>query len=129
MEDKTIGLFGGTDIKGAIVVNAITGEHEYYDVSDVPKWIDRVYDAPLLVEQYNYYGTLKKGYINSIFGQRECLQTTEGYNYIALDDDVWVYTGVTSIGGDESNVGFVLMNSRTKDRYSTWITARPSLSC
>lgn len=115
VEDKTIGLFGGTDIKGAIVVNAITGEHEYYDVSDVPKWIDRVYDAPLLVEQYNYYGTLKKGYINSIFGQRECLQTTEGYNYIALDDDVWVYTGVTSIGGDESNVGFVLMNSRTKE--------------
>lgn len=115
VEDKTIGLFGGTDIKGAIVVNAVTGEHEYFDVSDVPKWIDKVYDAPLLVEQYDYYGTLKKGYINSIFGQRECLQTTEGYNYIALDDDVWVYTGVTSIGGDESNVGFVLMNSRTKE--------------
>lgn len=115
VQDKTIGLFGGTDIKGAIVVNAVTGEHVYYDIADVPRWIDKVYDANLLIEQYDYYGTLKKGYLNSIFGQRECLKSTEGYNYIALDDDVWVYTGVTSIGGDESNVGFVLMNSRTKE--------------
>lgn len=115
VETKTIGLFGGTDIKGAIVVNAETGETTYYDVSDVPQWIDKVYDANLLIEQYDYYGTLKRGYLNSIFGQRECLQSTEGYNYIALEDDVWVYTGVTSIGGDESNVGFVLMNSRTKE--------------
>lgn len=115
VEDKAIGLFGGTDIKGAIVVNAVTGEDVYYNIADVPRWIDKVYDANLLIEQYDYYGTLKKGYLNSIFGQRECLQSTEGYNYIALEDDVWVYTGVTSIGGDESNVGFVLMNSRTKE--------------
>ena len=115
VEDKTIGLFGGTDIKGAIIINAATGEHIYYDVADVPTWVDKVYDSALLVEQYDYYGTLKNGYINSIFGQKGCLMSTEGYNYIALDDDVWVYTGVTSIGGDESNVGFVLMNSRTKE--------------
>lgn len=115
VEDKTIGLFGGTDIKGAIIVNAVTGEHVYHNVNETPKWMDKIYDAELLIEQYNYYGTLKKGYINSVFGQRECLRATDGYNYIALDDDVWVYTGVTSIGGDESNVGFVLMNSRTKE--------------
>ena len=115
VEDKTIGLFGGTDIKGAIIVNAATGEHTYYDVADVPTWVDKVYDSALLVEQYDYYGTLINGFINSVFGQRGCLMSTEGYNYIALDDDVWVYTGVTSIGGDESNVGFVLMNSRTKE--------------
>ena len=115
VEDKTIGLFGGTDVKGAVIINAVTGEHIYYDVADVPSWIDKVYDAPLLIEQYDYYGTLQNGFINSIFGQRGCLETTEGYNYIALDDDVWVYTGVTSIGGDQSNVGFVLINSRTKE--------------
>ncbi len=128
VEDKTIGLFGGTDVKGAIVVNAVTGEHTYYNISDVPRWIDKVYDANLLVEQYDYYGTLKKGYINSIFGQRECLQSTEGYNYIALDDDVWVYTGVTSIGGDESNVGFVLMNSRTKETKYYQISGAKEIS-
>ena len=115
VEDKTIGLFGGTDIKGAIIINAVTGEHEYYDVADVPTWVDKVYDSSLLVEQYDYYGTLVNGFINSVFGQRGCLMSTEGHNYIALNDDVWLYTGVTSIGGDESNVGFVLMNSRTKE--------------
>ena len=41
--------------------------------------------------------------------------TTEGYNYLAIDDDVWVYTGVTSVSGDQSNVGFVLMNQRTME--------------
>lgn len=128
VEDKTIGLFGGTDIIGTVVVNAVTGEHEYYDVADVPRWIDKVYDADLLIEQYDYYGTLKKGFINSIFGQRECLQSTEGYNYIALDDDVWVYTGVTSIGGDQSNVGFVLMNSRTKETKYYQISGAKEIS-
>ena len=53
-----------------------------------------------------------------MLGQRDCLRTTDGFNYIAMDDDVWVYTGVTSVSGDESNVGFVLMNQRTMEtRY------------
>lgn len=128
VETKTIGLFGGTDIQGVIIVDAITGAHEYYDVADVPQWVDKVYDAPLLVEQYDYYGTLQNGWINSMFGQKGCLQTTEGYNYIALDDDVWVYTGVTSIGGDESIVGFVLMNSRTKETNYYQISGAKEIS-
>lgn len=128
VEDKTIGLFGGTDIKGAIIVNAVTGEHTYYDAADVPTWVDKVYDSELLIEQYDYYGTLVNGYINSVFGQRGCLKSTEGYNYIALDDDVWVYTGVTSIGGDESNVGFVLINSRTKETKYYQISGAKEIS-
>lgn len=128
VEERTIGLFGGADIKGAVVMNAITGEHAYYDVKDVPKWIDKVYDAELLVQQYDYHGTLKNGYINSVFGQRDCLQTTEGYNYIALDDDVWVYTGVTSVSGDESIVGFVLMNQRTKETKYYLISGAKEIS-
>jgi hypothetical protein len=72
----------------------------------------------MLIELYDYYGTLKNGFLNSVLGQRDCLQTTDGYNYIAMEDDVWVYTGVTSVGNDESNVGFVLMNQRTMEtRY------------
>ena len=113
--DHTIGLFGGADIKGAVVLNAVTGENVYYDVEDIPQWIDRVYDAELLMEQYDYYGLLSNGYINSLFAQKNCFKTTAGYNYIALHDDVWVYTGVTSVSGDQSNVGFVLMNQRTKE--------------
>jgi len=116
--DKTIGLFGGTDAVGAVLVNAITGETAYYDVADVPSWVDRVYSANLLVEQYNFYGKYLNGFVNSVFAQTDCTTTTAGYNYIALDDDVWMYTGITSVTGDRGNIGFVLVNQRTKEtRY------------
>ena len=112
---KTIGLFGGTDIKGGVLVNAITGEHQYYE--EVPSWVDNLYNAELIMEQYDYYGMYHNGFFNSIFGQRDVTVTTEGYNYIAIDDDVYVYTGVTSVGGDQSNVGFILTNQRTKETH------------
>ena len=112
---KTIGLFGGTDVKGGVLVNAITGECQYYDTEDVPSWVDNFYNAELIMEQYDYYGMYHNGFLNSLFGQRDVTVTTEGYNYIAIDDDVYVYTGVTSVGGDQSNVGFLLSNQRTKE--------------
>ncbi len=111
-----IGLFGGSDTEGAVLVNAVTGESTYYE--EVPNWVDRVYSASLLVEQYDYHGTLVNGWINSWLGQKGITTTTSGYNYIAMNDDVYLYTGVTSVGSDESNVGFILVNQRTKDaRY------------
>ncbi|MBQ6947586.1 MAG: CvpA family protein, partial [Clostridia bacterium] len=113
--EYNIGLYGGADIGGVVLVNAITGEHIDYDIADVPAWVDRAYNAEMIIEQYDYYGTLQKGFWNSIFGQKDCKQTTEGYNYIAIDDDVYMYTGVTSLAADESNVGFILVNQRTKE--------------
>lgn len=118
VKEYTIGLFGGQTIGRAVIVNAVTGELKDYAIDEVPKWVDRVYSADLLISLYDYYGTLKHGYWNSRFGQKDSLQTTDGYNYIAIEDDVWVYTGVTSVSADESNVGFVLMNQRTAEtRY------------
>ena len=110
---KTIGLFGGADIQGAVLCNAITGECTYYDIADVPTWVDNVYTPDLIMEQYNYHGTLVNGFLNSIFGQRDVTVVTDGYNYIALNDDVYMYTGVTSINSDQSNLGFLLSNQRT----------------
>ena len=113
--EKTIGLFGGDDNNGAVLVNAITGESEYY--AEVPAWVDHVYSAGLIIRQYDYYGQYHNGFLNSIFGQRDVTVTTSGYNYLAIGDDVWVYTGVTSVGGDESNIGFLLSNQRTKETH------------
>lgn len=110
-----IGLFGGQTVSKVILCNALTGETTEYPVEEVPTWVDRVYSADLLIQLYDYHGSLKHGFFNSIFGQKDCLQTTNGYNYIALDDDVWVYTGITSVSGDQSNVGFVLINLRTME--------------
>ena len=113
--EKTIGLFGGKDIVGAVLVNALDGSCEYFSKEDCPTWVDHLYSASLIEMQYNYHGRYGKGFINSVFGQRDVTVTTEGYNYIALDDDVYMYTGITSVGGDESNVGFILANQRTKE--------------
>lgn len=110
-----IGLFGGQTIGKVVLCNAQTGETTEYAIEDVPQWVDRVYSADLLTKLYDYHGTLKHGYFNSVLGQKDCLQTTDGYNYIALDDDVWVYTGITSLNSDQSIVGFVLMNQRTME--------------
>lgn len=110
-----IGLFGGETVGKVVICNAITGEMKTYEIEDVPEWIDRAYSADLLVQLFDYYGTLKHGFLNSVLSQKDCLETTDGYNYLALDDDVWMYTGVTSVNGDQSNVGFVLSNQRTME--------------
>lgn len=115
VKQYNIGLFGGVTIGRVVLCNAITGETEDYAIEDAPQWIDRAYSADLLVQLYDYHGTLKHGFFNSVLGQKDCLETTEGYNYLAINDDVWVYTGVTSVSGDQSNVGFVLMNQRTME--------------
>lgn len=112
---KTIGLFGGTDIKGAVLVNAVTGETEYDE--QVPSWVDRLYSSDLILQQYDYYGQYHNGFLNSLFGQRDVTVTTDGYNYIAKDDDVYMYTGITSVTSDQSNIGFILSNQRTKETH------------
>ncbi|HIY05486.1 MAG TPA: CvpA family protein [Candidatus Evtepia faecigallinarum] len=114
-ETRTIGLFGGSDIIGAVMLNACTGEHVYYDVADIPSWVDRVYTASLIVQQYDYYGTYVNGFINSLIGQKDVTVTTENFNYLAMDDDVYMYTGITSASSDQSNIGFLLSNQRTKE--------------
>ena len=113
--DYTIGFLGGRDIKGIIMVDAVTGEMKNYPVSEVPKWVDTVYSSEMLIEQADYWGAYTNGFWNSVFGQKNVVQTTDGYNYIALDDDVWMYTGITSVVDDASNIGFLLVNLRTKE--------------
>lgn len=113
-----IALFGGKDMKGVVIVDAQDGSSNYYDISDVPQWVDQAYSSDIVVNQIDYWGKYKKGFINTIIGQKEVCQTSGGYNYLALSDDVWLYTGLTSAGNDQSNIGFVLVNLRTKEaRY------------
>lgn len=114
-ETRTIGLFGGADIIGAVLLNASTGEHVYYDVADIPTWVDRVYTASLITQQYDFYGTYINGFINSLIGQKNVTVTTDNFNYLAMDDDVYMYTGITSASSDQSNIGFLLSNQRTKE--------------
>lgn len=111
----TVGWFGGMDVSDVIITNAITGENIKYKVEDTPQWVDRVYDASTVINQLNRNGKYELGFWNSLFSQKGVTMTTEGYNYLAIDDDVYLYTGITSVGRDESNIGFVLVNMRTKN--------------
>lgn len=112
---RRIGFFGGTDVKGAIVTDGNTGESNYYEVEDVPAWVDRVYPADLIIQQLDYRGSYMDGFFNSIIGQKNVTQTTVGYNYVPLNDDIYLFTGVTSIRSDSSNLGFYFVNLRTKE--------------
>ena len=69
----------------------------------------------MIIEQIDNWGEYRNGYLNSLFGQKNVINTTEGYNYLVMEDDVYLYTGITSVSSDESNLGFVLVNMRTKE--------------
>ncbi len=113
--DNEIFLFGAKDVKGAVMVDAHNGKTTYYNVFDVPKWVDRVYPADLIITQINNWGKYVHGFWNAVISKKNVTQSTEGYNYIPINDDVWLYTGITSVTNDESNIGFVLVNLRTKE--------------
>ena len=119
--DKTVGLIGGSDVIGVVLVDACDKNNiEYYDIETVKnneaiQWIDQIYSEDLLVQQYNYYGKYSGGFINAYIGQSGVVSTTSGSSYIASGDDVWLYTGVTSVTNDDSIVGFAIINQRTKE--------------
>lgn len=114
------GLFGAKDVKGVVICDPCTGDCEYLEIGNIPVWVDRVYDGDLACQKYNWYGNLSGGFINSIIGNKGCKVTTDDYGYKVMNGDVWVYTGVTSVNGDQSNIGFVMMNSRTgESKYYT----------
>lgn len=120
---KTVGLIGGDDVQGVILVDAETGEDTYYDAETLKKddseisWIDQAYDANLLVQQYDFLGKYSGGFWNSIIGQSGVKQTSRGYSFLAVGDDVYLYTGVTSVTADDSILGFFFINQRTKEAY------------
>ena len=123
-QSRTIGLFGGTTISRVVLVNACTGETADYAIADCPEWVDRAYPADLIVQQYNWSGAYQDGWLNSWLGQRGVVSITRGtdgqygYNYLAQDGDIYLYSGVSSVTADSSNVGFILVNQRTgQSRY------------
>ena len=125
--EKSIFLFGGKTVSGCVVMDPVSGECVRYDLADVPRWVDVVFDGYLICDQYNWHGLYQNGYFNSLFAKKGCKQVTsyvtvdeEGYEtdsidfgYVAKDGDIWIYTGITSVNGDSSNIGFLLANERT----------------
>lgn len=110
---KYTGINLKTRVAGVIILDPITGDSKKYKMDEIPVWVDNAYNANLIIEQVDDWGTYRNGFINSIFGQKNVVNTTEGYNYLAINDDIYLYTGITSVLSDESNLGFILSNMRT----------------
>lgn len=111
----TAGLFGGEDFDGIILVNASNGDMERYTAANVPEWVDHAVNGDLVITQLDWNGKYKNGFGNSLFTQKDCTTTTQGYGYILGDNDIYLYTGITSVVTDESNIGFALVNMRTSE--------------
>ena len=109
------GIHSLRKVIGVILFNPCDGTSTYYDINEAPTWIDRIYPESLVVEEINDYGRYRNGFLNSIIGQEGLIQTSRGYNYISKDGDIWLYSGMTSVSGDSSNIGFVLVNLRNHE--------------
>src|SRR5699024_6178381 len=112
---KYTGIGMRKEVSGVVILDAVTGESEKYEIGEIPSWVDHAYPSDLIIEQLDNWGEYKEGFMNSIFGQKNVTVTTEGYNYLVMDDDVYLYTGITSVSNDESILGFVMVNLRTKE--------------
>ena len=108
-----VGLFGACDVEELIIFNPLDGSSTLYAVEDVPQWVDVVFDGDLACQKYDWQGIYAGGFVNSIIGNVGCKQTTDDFGYLMFDDDVWYFTGVTSVTSDASNIGFILSNART----------------
>lgn len=103
------------DPTGAIVLDAVTGESKEYSLADIPDWVDRVYSASNVISRVDDHYTYQNGFWNTIFSQTGVKHTTDSYNYISIGSDIYLYTGITSATADSSNLGFILVNMRTRE--------------
>lgn len=103
------------DPVGVVVLDAVTGKTRHYQLDEVPTWVDRVYSANNVVTRLDDHYTYQKGFWNTLFSQAGVKETTESYNYLAVGSDIYLYTGLTSATADSSNLGFLLVNMRTRE--------------
>lgn len=108
--------YGGSNAVGTAIVDAQSGDVKIYSIEDTPKWVDRIQPESFIVDQINNWGLYVKGFLNSVISEEGVLLPSEGTSLVyGKDGKSYWYTGITSAGGDESTVGFMLVDSRTKE--------------
>ncbi len=106
--------FSGNNAYAIAVVDATSGDIKKYTKDNAPAWVDRIQPKEFVFNQINSWGQYVHGYWN--FSNRDKLMATEGMSLVYGNDNrsYW-YTGVSSVGGDESTIGFMLVDTRTKE--------------
>lgn len=108
--------YGGGNAVGTAIVDAQTGKVKVYSIEDTPEWVDRIQPESFVVDQIRDWGLYVNGFLNSVITEEGVLLPSEGTSLVYGNDgkSYW-YTGITSSGSDESTVGFMLVDSRTKE--------------
>lgn len=104
--------FSGQLVDKILTVDPETGDIEEYELNEAPSWIDNIQDADVVVNKLNDHGMYEEGFMNSLFGQKGVTQTTHGSRHIMINDTLYLFTGITSLGADEAISQIVLVNKR-----------------
>ncbi|MBQ5782916.1 MAG: hypothetical protein IIV99_05995 [Oscillospiraceae bacterium] len=105
--------FSLPEATGAIVMDCETGKSTRFALADVPSWVDRVQPEDFILTQINNKGKYVHGIFN--FSDKDKYQTSEGDIIIYNDGRCYLFTGITSVGSDESAIGFVMVDMVTKE--------------
>jgi len=109
-----IGFTNGKDVVGIIVTDPSSGDSKYYDYFDAPTWINHVVTEEVIISQLECWGKYGNGFFNSLFAKKDVLEVSTGINYVYSNGNMYLQTGMTSVGSDESIVGVMMVDMRTK---------------
>lgn len=108
-------LMGCKVPNGCIVVTVDGSSMIQYSIEDAPEWVDLIFDGDYIAKMYNWHGRYLNGWWN--LAKEGQTMVTDDFGYIVINNTLYVYTGVTSVGRDESNIGFILCNTRNGEMF------------
>lgn len=105
--------FSLPEADGIILLNATTGQMDRYGMDEVPEWVDRVQPEDFVLTQIANRGNYVHGIFN--FANKDKYRPSEGHNIVYNNGRCYLFTGLTSVGADDSAIGFIMVDMVTKE--------------
>lgn len=118
VENRT--LWGNEEATGVVIVDAQTGETKWYGLGEVPEWVDVVQPKDTIEDQIDNWGKLVHGVFN--FSNKDKIKKTDLMLTVFVNGDCCYFTGMTSVGKDDSCVGFIMVNTRNKEAQMCYMS-------
>ena len=110
--------FSGSDPTGVVVFDPQACYGRRYELKDVPAWVNRVVPSDMINDQIAWQGEYVHGWWNANFGAHaDILEPTPGIELVSTARNgatAW-YLGLSTTGNPNGTVGFMLVDSRTKE--------------
>lgn len=104
--------FALPEADGVILLNASTGQMEKHTIETLPEWVDRVQPEQYILSQINNRGNYVHGIFN--FANKDKYMPSAGHNIVYNNGKCYLFTGLTSVGTDDSAIGFMMVDMVTK---------------